>query len=166
MKNKFIISENEKNRILGLHVQKILIERNRGKVEISEQAETPKELDPTIETPTLPKKTEVIKPPVTPRYKTAVCPDGKVRCNQTVLRVQIRMNDECDDIAQTKLVEDGILGVKTNSAWSSCKSKLKPTKQVQGSGGQEQGTKVSQIQGGQVKTDEPITANDIATLTT
>ena len=72
------------------------------------------------------------------------------------------MNDECG--LTVKLTEDGIKGGKTNEAWGICKPKLKPTKQAQGT--QTQGNAIAQVQGDQVKTGEPITANDIATLTT
>jgi hypothetical protein len=151
MSKKFVISEKERNRISKIHNQRILMERVGVKEQQSPQATTPPTAQQAPQQPTQTGST---------RYQTAVCPAGKVKCDQTVLRAQIRMNDECG--LTVKLVEDGIKGDKTTEAWGICKSKLKPTKQVQGGGGQQQGT---QIQGDQVKTGEPITANDIATLT-
>lgn len=141
MSKRFTLSEREKTRISDLHIQKIIDQRNI----MNEQQ------NPT---------------PSAPRYKNAVCPAGKVRCDQTVLRIQIRMNDECDDLG-TKLIEDGILGPKTKSAWASCKTKLTPTKKVSGGGGETQ-VKTDDIAknlGVDTKTDGIITANDIATLT-
>lgn len=150
MSKKFIISEKEKSRISKIHNQRILMERVGIEEQESTQATTPPSTQPSPQTTA----------PAQPRYTTAVCPAGKVRCDQTVLRAQVRMNDECG--LTVKLVEDGIKGDKTNEAWGICKSKLKPTKQPQGGGGQQQGT---QIQGDQIKLGEPVTANDIATLT-
>ena len=78
------------------------------------------------------------------------------------------MNDECpSDVLTVKLKEDGVIGPRTNAAFSACKAKLKPTK-VAGGGGTSttgstttQGTTVAQGP----KIGEPLTANDIATLT-
>jgi hypothetical protein len=134
MGKRIIISEREKNRISTLHTKKILMERS----ELQEQQSTP-------------------------RYKNAVCPAGKVRCDQTTLRIQIRMNDECTSLTE-KLIEDGILGPKTKEAWQMCKTKLTPTKTTQGGGGE----KKVDVDGLETKTggEGVITANDIATLTT
>lgn len=156
MSKKIVISEKERARISKIHNQRILMERVGVKEQEAPQATTPPTAQPAPQAPTAqaPVQTGAT------RYQTAVCPAGKVKCDQTVLRAQIRMNDECG--LTVKLTEDGIKGDKTNEAWGICKPKLKPTKQVQGGGGQQQGT---QIQGDQVKTGEPITANDIATLT-
>lgn len=159
MSKKIIISEREKNRISELHTRRILMERNGDKVETTEQDATAQ----TTQTTTA--------APAPTRYTTAVCPAGKPKCDQSVLRIQIRMNDECPDMAQTKLIEDGIFGSKTNSAWSSCKTNLKPTKTTgstqtnQSTGTQQTGQSQNVvIGGGQPEIDTKISANDIATL--
>jgi hypothetical protein len=153
MSKKFIISEKEKSRISNIHNKRILMER--------EGEQTPQQ--PTQTAPQQPTQTTPQQPsaPTTPRYSTAVCPAGKPKCDQTVLRIQVRMNDECTELSP-KLVEDGIYGKNTTAAWALCKTKLKPTKQVQGGGGQS-----TQTPGvtPEVKVGEPLTANDIATLT-
>jgi hypothetical protein len=161
MSKKFIISEKEKSRISKMHNQRILKERVGVKEQEVPQATTPPTAQPSpqapVQQPTQPAPQPEQK--VSTRYQTAVCPAGKVKCDQTVLRAQIRMNDECG--LTVKLVEDGIKGDKTTEAWGICKPKLKPTKQTQGT--ETQGNTIAQ--GDQVKTGEPITANDIATLT-
>ena len=195
MNNKFILSEKEKSRISNLHNQKILLERGfeYSNQNITEQVnyykdttgkiiklEGPKSAplgtEPATEQEYLAQNpTITVTPPqgdqkagvTEPRYKTTTCPgkDTKQRCDNTVLKIQVRMNDECVDL-NPKLAEDGVIGNKTTSAWGVCKSKLTPTKTVQGGGGQQQG---GQQQGGQQqgpKIGEPLSANDIATLTT
>ena len=167
MSKKFIISEKEKSRISKMHNQRILNER----VGLEEQQTPP----PAATTPppaaTTPPPAATTPPDATTsgqtgttRYSTAVCPgkDTKTKCDNTVLKAQIRMNDECpSDVLTAKLLEDGDYGSKTGAAWAVCKPKLTPTKQVQGTAG----NTIAQVQGDQVKTGEPITANDIATLT-
>lgn len=172
MSKKIIISEREKNRISELHTRRILMERNGGKVETTEQDAT---ATPTTQTTTAapaPTTQTTTAAPTPTRYTTAVCPAGKPKCDQSVLRIQIRMNDECPDMSQTKLIEDGIFGSKTTSAWSSCKTKLKPTKTTgstqtnQSTGTQQTGQPQNvAIGGGQPEIDTKISANDIATLT-
>jgi hypothetical protein len=178
MSKKFIISEKEKSRISKIHNQRILKER----VGLKEQQTPPPAATtppPAATTPppaaTTPPPAATTPPPAattpqqpvqtgTARYSTAVCPgkDTKTKCDNTVLKAQIRMNDECpSDVLTAKLLEDGVYGSKTGSAWTVCKPKLTPTKQVQGTAG----NTIAQVQGDQVKTGEPITANDIATLT-
>lgn len=152
MSKKFVITEKEKSRISKIHNQRIITERKGIKEQENTQATTPPTTQPAPQATT---------PPTTARYQTAVCPAGKVRCDQTVLRAQVRMNDECG--LTVKLIEDGIKGDKTNEAWGICKPKLKPTKQIQGGGGQQQGTQPGQEA---PKVDAPLTATDIATLTT
>ena len=59
----------------------------------------------------------------TERWKTATCADLKKgsRCKDIVLKVQIKINDTCPtDKLPIKLVEDGILGPKTSSAFTAC----------------------------------------------
>jgi hypothetical protein len=78
--------------------------------------------------------TTVAAAPTTPtaaRYTTATCAGKKPNCQEKVLKIQIRMNDECPaEVLTTKLVEDGAWGAKSSTAWEACKSKLKPTKQA------------------------------------
>jgi hypothetical protein len=156
MSKKFIISEKEKSRISNIHNKRILMEREGDK--LSEQTtQQPTQTAPQQPTQTAPQQPSA---PTTPRYSTAVCPAGKVKCDQTVLRIQVRMNDECAELSP-KLVEDGIYGKNTTAAWALCKSKLKPTKQVQGGGSQSTQTTGTTPE---VKVGEPISANDIATL--
>ena len=183
MSKKFIISEKEKSRISKIHNQRILMERSN----INEEGEQqPAATTPPAATPQQPpaQQPPAQQPPTqqpSTRYKGLVCPQGATRCDQTIIRGQARMNDECP--AQTlndslkpfypskyitgsepnlKILEDGQGGKITNAAWTACKPKLTPTKQLQGT--QTQGNTVAQVQG-DVKTGEPITANDIATLT-
>lgn len=109
---------------------------------------------------------------VATRYSTAVCPgkDTKpgARCVNNDLKMQVRINDECpSDILTVKLKEDGIDGPKTKAAFAVCKGKLKPTKVAGGGGTSTTGSTTTQgttvVQG--PKIGEPLTANDIATLT-
>ena len=59
----------------------------------------------------------------TERWKTATCgglSKGR-RCKDKVLQVQMKINDKCAvDKLPTKLVEDGIWGPKTSSAFTEC----------------------------------------------
>lgn len=107
------------------------------------------------------------------RFPTAVCPGKDTRrggkCVDKVLKIQVRMNDECpSDILTVKLKEDGVIGPKTNTAFAACKGKLTPTK-VAGGGGTTTTTGSTTTQGTTAtqgpKIGEPFTANDIATLT-
>jgi len=122
------------------------------------------------------------------RFSTAVCPGkdtGRLRCVDRVLKIQVRMNDECPaDILNSiltkypkaatgtagslKLKEDGSLGSGTKASFAACKEKLKPTK-VAGGGGTTTTSGSTTTQGTTVaqgpKIGEPFTANDIATLT-
>ena len=106
------------------------------------------------------------------RFSTAVCPGKDTRrggkCVDKVLKIQVRMNDECpSDILTVKLKEDGVIGPKTNTAFAACKGKLTPTKVAGGGGTTTTGSTTTQgttaTQG--PKIGEPFTANDIATLT-
>lgn len=110
---------------------------------------------------------------VATRFSTAVCPGKDTRrggkCVDKVLKIQVRMNDECpSDVLTVKLKEDGVIGPKTNTAFAACKGKLKPTK-VAGGGGTSTTSGSTTTQGTTVaqgpKIGEPLTANDIATLT-
>ena len=160
MGQKIILSEREKKRISDLHTKKILIEQ------ASEPVTTITPVTPV--TPVVP-----VTPVFTePRYKKAVCPAGNPKCDQTTLRIQIRMNDECKELTP-KLVEDGRIGSKTTSAWTMCKSKLIPTKVVAGGGGTPSaGVPVAGVPAAGVSatgtgipaTDSKMTPADLATL--
>jgi hypothetical protein len=59
----------------------------------------------------------------TERFKTATCAGLKKgpRCKDKVLQVQIKINDKCPaDKLPAKLVEDGLMGPKTSSAFTAC----------------------------------------------
>lgn len=63
------------------------------------------------------------------RYKNASCQSLQkgVSCKDDVLKAQIRINDNCpSDTLTQKLVEDGIHGPKTASAFEACLPKLRP----------------------------------------
>jgi hypothetical protein len=154
MGQKIILSEREKKRISDLHTSRVLLEQ------ASEPATTIPPVTPvTPVTPVAPVVTE-------PRYKKAVCPAGNPKCDQTTLRIQIRMNDECKELTP-KLVEDGRIGSKTTSAWTMCKSKLTPTKVVAGAGVPAAGVPaagVSTTGTGTPTTDTKMTPADLATL--
>ena len=115
-KDLFKINEEDRNRILEMH---ITATKNKYLFE-----------DDTTTTTT----TTVAAAPTTPtaaRYTTATCAGKKPNCQEKVLKIQIRMNDECPaEVLTTKLVEDGAWGAKSSTAWEACKSKLKPTKQA------------------------------------
>ena len=114
-KDLFKINEEDRNRILEMHItatkNKYLFEDN-----------------------TTTTTTTVAATPTTPtaaRYTTATCAGKKPNCQEKVLKIQIRMNDECPaEVLTTKLVEDGVWGAKSSTAWEACKGKLKPTKQA------------------------------------
>ena len=122
--------------------------------------------------------------PKTPRYSTVACTGAK--CNPTIIKGQARMNDECpsktlnDSLKpfypskyitgsepNLKILEDGRSGKITTAAWTACKGNLTPTKVAGGGGTTTQGSTTTQgttvVQG--PKIGEPLTANDIATLT-
>jgi len=59
----------------------------------------------------------------TERWKTATCAGSKksTRCKDKVLQVQMKINDNCAvNKSLAKLVEDGIWGPKTSSAFTAC----------------------------------------------
>lgn len=110
-KNLFAINETERNRILNMH------EDATKKNYVFEQETT---TTTTTQAPTTP----------TPnRYSTMTCSGKKPNCNESVLKIQVRMNDECPiDILKVKLVEDGVMGQKTSQSFEACKGKMTPTK--------------------------------------
>lgn len=62
---------------------------------------------------------------------------GKPSCNQKVLDVQVRLNDKCDPAKLgTKLVEDGLYGLKTQTAIKSCTGLDSSTPQPAPQGGE------------------------------
>jgi hypothetical protein len=121
-KDLFKINEEERNRILEMHItatkNKYLFEDNTTTTTTTVAA-----------TPTTP--TPAPTTPTAARYTTATCAGKKPNCQEKVLKIQIRMNDECPaEVLTTKLVEDGAWGIKSSTAWGACKGKLKPTKQA------------------------------------
>jgi hypothetical protein len=115
-KDLFKINEEDRNRILEMHItatkNKYLFEDNTTTTTTTVAA------TPTTPTPAA-------------RYTTATCAGKKPNCQEKVLKIQIRMNDECPaEVLTTKLVEDGAWGTKSSTAWEACKGKLKPTKQA------------------------------------
>lgn len=183
MSIKFVITEKEKSRISKMHNQRILMEREDQQQPAAPT--TPAPAAPTTPAPAAPTTpAPAATTPTEPRYKKSVCPQGVTRCDQTIIKGQARMNDECPSQAlndslkpfypskyitgsepNLKILEDGQGGKITNAAWTVCKPKLTPTNQAQGGGGTP-GNTVTQVQGDQVKIGEPFTANDIATLST
>jgi hypothetical protein len=115
-KDLFKINEEDRNIILEMHIT-----ATKNKYLFEQGTPTPA---PTTPTPA----------PTTPtaaRYTTATCVGKKPNCQEKVLKIQIRMNDECPaEVLTTKLVEDGAWGAKSSTAWEACKGKLKPTKQA------------------------------------
>jgi hypothetical protein len=115
-KDLFKINEEDRNRILEMHItatkNKYLFEDNTTTTTTTVAA------TPTTPTPAA-------------RYTTATCAGKKPNCQEKVLKIQIRMNDECPaEVLTTKLVEDGAWGAKSSTAWEACKGKLKQTKQA------------------------------------
>jgi hypothetical protein len=103
-KNLFVINENEKSRILNMH------ETATKNNYVFEQETTPATSTPS-------------------RYTTITCQGKKPNCNEKVLKIQARVNDECPiEILKTKLVEDGVMGQKTLQSFELCKGKMIPTK--------------------------------------
>jgi hypothetical protein len=187
MRNKLIISEEEKRSILYQHKsnfgwlnEQVNYYKNKeGKiVKLEGPMSPPSGTEPATEQEYLAQNPIInVIPPqgqtkttTSKRFSTTVCPgkDTKNRCDNTVLKIQVRMNDECTDL-NPKLAEDGVIGKKTIAAWGICKSKLTSTKTVQGGGGESTTMGSTTTQGSTVvqgpKIGEPLTADDIATLT-
>jgi hypothetical protein len=87
----------------------------------------------------------------TERWRTATCagPKKSTRCKDKVLQVQMKINDKCAvDKSLTKLVEDGIWGPKTSSAFTTCGGTI--STQGGQSGNEVQGGQSgNEVQGGQ-----------------
>lgn len=118
-KDLFKINEEDRNRILEMHIRatknKYLFEDDTTTTTTTTVAAAPTTPTPA---PTTPK-----------RFESATCAGKKPNCQEKVLKIQIRMNDECPtEVLTTKLVEDGLTGPKTMDAWKMCKTKLSPTK--------------------------------------
>lgn len=108
-KNLFVINENERSRILNMH-------------ETATQNNYVFEQETTTIAPTTPT-------PTPNRYTTITCSGKKPNCDEKVLKIQVRVNDECPiDVLKTKLVEDGVMGQKTLQSFELCKGKMIPTK--------------------------------------
>lgn len=112
-KNLFVINENERSRILNMH------ENATKNNYVFEQETTPAPTTPTPASST----------PAPNRYTTITCSGKKPNCDEKVLKIQVRVNDECPiDVLKTKLVEDGVMGQKTLQSFELCKGKMTPTK--------------------------------------
>ena len=180
-KNLFVINENERSRILNMHEtatkNNYVFEQEepvqyykdaQGKViKLTGYKSPPLGSEPSTASEYLAQNqgTEQ-KTVVSGRYTTMTCAGKKPNCNEKVLKMQARLNDECPtDILKVKLVEDGLIGSKTIGSFESCKGKLKPTKKIDGVGAKPQSV-VSNV--GDVKTQEPkaepLTADQIAAL--
>jgi hypothetical protein len=117
MKKRIILTESEKERILNLHVTA----KNR----LSEQqdAQQPAAQQPAAQQPVAQQTPQ--GGTTSERWKTATCAglgaNKKPACKDKVLQVQIKINDKCPtDKLPTKLVEDGIWGPKTTTAFTAC----------------------------------------------
>jgi len=122
-KDLFKINEEDRNRILEMHIT-----ATKNKYLFEQGTPTPA---PTTPTPAPTTPTAAPTTPTAARYTTATCAGKKPNCQEKVLKIQIRMNDECpSEVLTTKLVEDGAWGIKSSTAWGACKGKLKPTKQA------------------------------------
>jgi hypothetical protein len=131
MRNNFILTEEESKRILEMHIKatknKYLYEQNTPTPGTPTPG-TPTPGTPTPGTPTAPTPGTLSS---TTRYTTATCQGKKSGCNDKILKLQIRINDECpSNILTTKLVEDGFWGQKSNSAWTQCQSSLKKLRET------------------------------------
>lgn len=176
MGQKIILSEREKKRISDLHTSRVLLEQGvvgpenkpdtkSWNAPMADDKKSVTQAEPIITT------TTTTVPTAGPRYKKAVCPAGNPKCDQTTLRIQTRMNDECKELTP-KLVEDGRIGSKTTSAWTMCKSKLTPTKVVAGAGVPAAGVPAAGVPAagvpangtGTPTTDTKMTPADLATL--
>ena len=122
-KNLFVINENERSRILNMHESAT---KNNYVFE-QETTPTPAPTTPAPTTPTTP--TPASSTPAPSRYTTITCSGKKPNCDEKVLKIQVRVNDECPiDVLKTKLVEDGVMGQKTLQSFELCKGKMTPTK--------------------------------------
>ena len=118
-KDLFKINEEDRNRILEMHItatkNKYLFEDDTTTTTTTTVAAAPTTPTPASTTPK--------------RFESATCAGKKPKCQEKVLKIQIRMNDECpSEVLTTKLVEDGLTGQKTMEAWKICKTKLSQTK--------------------------------------
>ena len=110
MEKRIQIKESDRQSILRLHEEyKMSL--------LSEQASTGTTTGNTTTTGATTGNT------TTERWKTATC-DGSeksTRCKDKVLQVQMKINDKCStNQLAAKLVEDGIWGPKTSSAFTAC----------------------------------------------
>lgn len=133
-KNLFIINEDEKNRILNLHETAT---KNQYLFEQASTGTTTAATTNTTSTVTTSGRTASV------RATTAKCPAGSSKCNEQGIRIQVKINDECDPsvlntaltnhpkaatgvAGSLKLKEDGVIGKGTNAAFAACKSYLIP----------------------------------------
>jgi hypothetical protein len=145
---KLNINESEKERILLLHstIKKSLVSEQQqlskaqqrrvaraqgtiNKLQPQTQQPPATETQPqTQQPPATETQPQTQQPPVTgTQPQTQQPPQGrkvncsKPNCNQKVLDVQVKLNDKCPvEKIGTKLVEDGLYGVKTQNAIKAC----------------------------------------------
>ena len=176
MKKIFIINEDEKDRILNMHetaTQNAYLFEREGEQQPTTQQSTTQQ-STTQQAPTQ-QGTTTTGAPKPVRY-TGMTGD--------VLRIQVRMNDECPSdilynalkpfypskyitgsIPNLKMKEDGKNGKITRAAFAACKNKLTKTK-ISG-GGSTPGTTGTPGTPGttaQVEVGGKLTANDVATI--
>ena len=94
MSKKFVITEKEKSRISTMHNQRIITERKGIEEQENTQVTTPPSTQAMTPPAQQPTAQQSAQQPST-RYKGLVCPQGATRCDQTIIRGQARMNDEC-----------------------------------------------------------------------
>jgi len=171
MANKFVISEREKNRILNLHTEKMLLERQGDATTATTTATT------ATTTPTT--ATTITTNPLAGRWDTAVCPSNVKNCDVLSLKRQMKINDFCDpkilnstlesipkgktgQPGSYRLLEDGVIGNTTKTVYNSCKGSIDvkvANLKATGGGGTGTGTAPQTIPVG-----GNLTANDIQTL--
>jgi len=179
MANKFVISEREKNRILNLHTERMLLEREGVTTEQTTTASTVTQQ--TSVAPTTQQTTTAPTNPTAGRWDTAACPAGKANCVLKGLQNQMKVNDWCGPeilnktlesypkgrVGQPgayKLLEDGVWGKTSNAVYTSCKqsmdTKIANLKSAGGGGGQATSGTTAQI----IPVGGNLSANDIQTL--
>jgi hypothetical protein len=128
MKKRIQITESDRQSILRLHekYKNSLLSEQSTNTEMGDNSSD--DLEAALEVDNSQKNTQT-SPPSTDnnttseRWKTATCIDLKksTRCKDKVLQVQMKINDKCSTNQLTaKLVEDGIWGPNTSSAFTAC----------------------------------------------
>jgi hypothetical protein len=128
MKKRIQITESDRQSILRLHekYKNSLLSEQSANTDMGDNS--PESLAAELEVDNAKKNSQTPPPPTdndtdSKRWKTATCTNLKksTRCKDKVLQVQMKINDKCSgDKLPTKLVEDGIWGPKTSSAFTAC----------------------------------------------